>query len=166
MAGLGFEVGVRVEDDAAHVLSTRSADIAVIAVSSYMADQYEHLRLCAEHGVNAVTLSEEALYPWRTSPAMTAELDLIAKRTGVTLTGTGHQDSYWVNLVAMMMGTAHRLRPSPARPAGTSTTTAPRSRTTSASATPRRSSPPGWPAQSARRPSAATCLTPYWPTPA
>jgi 4-hydroxy-tetrahydrodipicolinate reductase len=109
VAGLGFEVGVRVEDDAAHVLSTRSADIAVIAVSSYMADQYEHLRLCAEHGVNAVTLSEEALYPWCTSPAMTAELDLIAKRTGVTLTGTGHQDSYWVNLVAMMMGTAHRI---------------------------------------------------------
>jgi hypothetical protein len=109
VAGLGVTTGVLVEDDADHVLSTRSADIAVIAVSSYMSDQYEHLRRCAEHGVNAVTLSEEALYPWSTSPALTAELDRIAKRTGVTLTGTGHQDSYWVNLVSMVMGTSHRI---------------------------------------------------------
>ena len=28
-----------------------------------MSDMYEHLRLCAEHGVNAVTIAEEALYP-------------------------------------------------------------------------------------------------------
>ncbi len=109
VAGLGFTTGVKVEDDPDHVLSTRSADIAVIAVSSYMTEQYEHLRRCAENGVNAVTLSEEALYPWSTSPALTAELDRIAKRTGVTLTGTGHQDSYWVNLVSMVMGTSHRI---------------------------------------------------------
>jgi hypothetical protein len=109
VAGLGFATGVQVEADANYVLSTRSVDIAVIAVSSYMTDQYEHLRRCAEHGVNAVTLSEEALYPWLTSPALTAELDLIAKRSGVTLTGTGHQDSYWVNLVSMVMGTSHRI---------------------------------------------------------
>ena len=55
-------------NDAAEVLS-RGADIAVIAVNSYMSDAQEQLRLCAEHGINAVTLSEEALYPWETSPA-------------------------------------------------------------------------------------------------
>jgi hypothetical protein len=109
VAGLGFETGVLIEDDPERVLSTRTADIAVIAVSSYMSDQYEHLRACAEHGVNAITLSEEALYPWRTSPRLTAELDLLAKRSGVTLTGSGHQDVYWVNLVSMVMGTAHRI---------------------------------------------------------
>ena len=57
VAGLGFSTGVIVDNDPERVLSTRSADIAVIAVSSYMADQYEHLRVCAEHGVNAITLS-------------------------------------------------------------------------------------------------------------
>jgi hypothetical protein len=109
VADLGFDTGVLVDDDPARVLSTRTADIAVIAVSSYMSDQYEHLRTCAEHGVNAITISEEALYPWNTSPRMTAELDLTAKRHGVTLTGSGHQDTYWVNLVSMVMGTAHRI---------------------------------------------------------
>src|SRR5437763_17070772 len=67
VAGLGQQTGVVVEDDPERVLSTRQADIAVIAVASYMSEMYEHLRLCAEHGVNAVTLSEEALYPRNTS---------------------------------------------------------------------------------------------------
>jgi len=84
-------------------------DIAVIAVASYMTDMYEHLYRCADHGVNAITLSEEALYPWNTSPMQTAELDRLARRNGVTITGTGHQDVYWVNLVSMVLATSHRI---------------------------------------------------------
>lgn len=109
VAGLDTETGVLVEDDPARVLSTRAPDIAVICVASYMSDMYEHLRNCAEHGVNAVTISEEALYPWNTSPMRTAELDALAKEKGVTITGTGHQDVYWVNIVSLLMGTAHRI---------------------------------------------------------
>lgn len=109
LIGLDRNLGVLVTDDAKAALAESGADVAVIAVNSYMSDAVEQLRNCAEAGVNAVTLSEEALYPWNTSPDITAELDAIAKRTGATLTGTGHQDTYWVNIVAMMMGTAHRI---------------------------------------------------------
>jgi 4-hydroxy-tetrahydrodipicolinate reductase len=109
VAGLGFQMGVLIDDDPDRVLASRQADIAVIAVASYMSDMYEHLRRCAAHGVNAVTISEEALYPWNTSPMATAELDRLARQNGVTLTGTGHQDVYWVNLVSMVLATAHRI---------------------------------------------------------
>jgi len=109
VAGLGAATGVIVEDDPDRVLSAREADIAVVAVASYMSDMYEHLYRCAEHGVNAVTISEEALYPWNTSPAQTAELDRVARRNGVTITGTGHQDVYWVNMVSLLLGTCHRI---------------------------------------------------------
>lgn len=109
VAGLGLTTNVEVERDARQVLSTRSADIAVVAVATFIDDMYEHLSLCAEHGVNAVTLSEESLYPWNSSPAQSAELDRLAKRSGVTITGTGHQDAYWVNMVSLLMGTAHRI---------------------------------------------------------
>jgi hypothetical protein len=109
VAGLGYETGVIVEDDPERVLATRQADIAVIAVASYMQDMYEHLHRCAAHGVNAVTISEEALYPWNTSPAQSAELDRVARKNGVTITGTGHQDVYWVNMVALLLGTSHRI---------------------------------------------------------
>jgi 4-hydroxy-tetrahydrodipicolinate reductase len=91
VAGLGRQTGVLVENDPDRVLSTRQADIAVIAVASYMSDMYEHLRCCAEHGVNAVTIAEEALYPWNTAPMATAELDRLARLRGVTLTGTAHR---------------------------------------------------------------------------
>ena len=82
VAGLGYETGVVIENDPEKLLSTRQVDIAVIAVASYMSDMYEHLRLCAEHGVNAVTIAEEALYPWNTSPMQTAELDHLARHNG------------------------------------------------------------------------------------
>lgn len=109
VTNLGFDTGVTISGDAGEVFKRTSPDIAVVAVNSYMADGVEQLRACAEHGVNAVTLGEEALFPWRTSPEITEELDAIAKRTGATLTGTGHQDTYWVNMVALLMGTAHRI---------------------------------------------------------
>ena len=109
VAGLGFPTGVLIDDDPARVLATRQADIAVIAVASYMGDMYEHLRRCAEHGVNAITIAEEALYPWNTAPMAAAELDRLARHNGVTITGTGHQDVYWVNLVSMVLATAHRI---------------------------------------------------------
>jgi 4-hydroxy-tetrahydrodipicolinate reductase len=109
VVGLGYQTGVLIEDDPERVLSTREADIAVIAIASYMPDMHEHLHRCAQHGVNAITISEEALYPWNTSPMQTAELDALARRNGVTITGTGHQDVYWVNLVSMVMATSHRI---------------------------------------------------------
>jgi 4-hydroxy-tetrahydrodipicolinate reductase len=109
VAGLGYETGVIVEDDPERVLSTRQADIAVIAVASYMPDMYEHLHRCASHSVNAITIAEEVLYPWNTSPMQSAELDRLARANGVTITGTGQQDVYWVNLVSMVMATAHRI---------------------------------------------------------
>jgi len=109
VAGLGIQTNVLVEDDPRAVLSSRAADIAVLTVSSYMADMFDHFRVCAETGVNAISLAEESLYPWRTSPNETARLDKLAKVNGVTLTGSGHQDVYWLNLVSLMMGTAHRI---------------------------------------------------------
>jgi hypothetical protein len=109
VAGLGFDTGVVVQGDPERVLGTLKPDIATIAVSSYMDDMYEHLRACAVNGVNAITIAEECLFPWGTSPARTAELDAIAKQTGATLTGSGHQDVYWLNIVTMLMGTAHRI---------------------------------------------------------
>lgn len=109
VAGLDHELGVVIEDDPAKMLSTRTVDIALIAVNSYMNDLHEHLRVCAEHGVNAITIGEEALYSWNTSPILTAELDALAKKNNCTLTGTGQQDTYWVNIVSLMMGTSHHV---------------------------------------------------------
>jgi 4-hydroxy-tetrahydrodipicolinate reductase len=109
VAGLGRELGVTISDNPHLVFEQAKPDIAVIAVTSYLVYAAEQLRIALEHGVNVVTLSEESLYPWGTAPEVAAELDALAKQKGVTVTGTGFQDTFWVNAVALLMGSAHRI---------------------------------------------------------
>ena len=109
VAGLGRTLGVTVQRNADAVLNDANADIAVIAVDSYLTDHAPRLESCARAGTNAITLSEESLYPWLTSPDTTQRLDQLAKENGVTLTGGGCQDAFWLGLVWTLMGAAHRI---------------------------------------------------------
>jgi 4-hydroxy-tetrahydrodipicolinate reductase len=110
VAGLGYPLNVLVEREEDRVLETRAADIAVVAVGSYMADMLPHFRRCLENGLNVITLAEEAVYPWKTAPSIAAELDRLAKAHGVTITASGGQDVFWVNLPTMLSGASHTIR--------------------------------------------------------
>jgi 4-hydroxy-tetrahydrodipicolinate reductase len=109
VAGLGFELGVKVEDDPSAVMSRAAADVAVVAVSSYLETMYDHFRTCLEHGANVVTIEEESFFPWSTAPSLAERLDGIAKRHGVTIMGSGAQDLYWMTLPCALMGAAQRV---------------------------------------------------------
>lgn len=109
VAGLGFETGVIVDRNPERVLAAASADIAVVAVGSSLEAMYEHFERCLSHGVNVVTIEEESFFPWRTAPALAAKLDGVAKAHGVTITGSGQQDIYWMGIVSLLMGAAHRV---------------------------------------------------------
>jgi hypothetical protein len=109
VAGLGFMTGTTVVNEAKSVLEDGSADIAVVAVGSYLKVMDEHFKLCLEHGVNVITIEEESFYPWRTAPALAGELDRVARENGVTITGSGQQDIYWMNIVSLLAGAAHRV---------------------------------------------------------
>ena len=109
IAELGRETGVILGGDADAVLAETKPDLVVLTVASYMEDNEPHVRRCLEAGANVITLSEELLCSWDTSPAETAALDALARDKGVTLTATGHQDGYWVSLIGAFMGTAHTI---------------------------------------------------------
>jgi 4-hydroxy-tetrahydrodipicolinate reductase len=83
--------------------------VVLLATSSFMPEIYDQLALCVGHGANVVTISEEALYPWNSSPTLAAGIDTLAKANSVTVTGGGHQDSFWVHIVSALMGAAHRI---------------------------------------------------------
>lgn len=104
LAGLGRETGIKVKTDADAVLDGTDADIVILALQSYMSDMYKAILECVTRGINVITTSEEALYPWLTAPAITAQLDMLAKKNGCTVTGSGMQDVFWVNLAACAMG--------------------------------------------------------------
>jgi 4-hydroxy-tetrahydrodipicolinate reductase len=107
--GLGRPLGVTIRAEADAVLDDCDPDVVVLAISSYMEDLYPHLERCARRGLNAVSIGEEAFYPWTTSPALTNRLDRLAKETGCTLSGTGMQDVFWCGLVTVLAGACHRI---------------------------------------------------------
>lgn len=107
--GLGRKLGVPIRDDAEAVLDECDADVAILSVSSYMEDMYTNFERCARRGINAISICEEAFYPWTTSPGLTNRLDRLAKDNGCTLTGTGMQDIFWCGLVTLLAGACHRI---------------------------------------------------------
>ena len=109
IAGLGRTTGVKVKRHQDTVLDNCDADIAILALQSYLPDMHKPILECVTRGINVITTSEEALFPWTTSPGITNQLDALAKRTGCTIVGSGMQDVFWVNFPALMAGGVHKI---------------------------------------------------------
>ena len=106
---IGRPTGITVTDNPEQLLATTSTDIAVLATCSSMAELYADASLCLRRGINVVTITEGAFYPWNYDPDMAADLDALAKQHGVTLTATGVQDIFWINAIALLTGVCHRI---------------------------------------------------------
>lgn len=109
VAQLGRTTGIKIRKDTDTVLDGCDADIAILALQSYLPDMHKAILECVSRGINVITTSEEALYPWTTSPTITNQLDILAKRMGCTVVGSGMQDVFWVHLPALMAGGMHRI---------------------------------------------------------
>lgn len=96
--------------DAAQALHEAAPDIVVVTVSTYLDDtQFGIFSTAVRAGAHVITLAEEMLYPFATDNPLARELDTLAREHGVTVTGTGHQDAYWVNLISVLAGSTHDL---------------------------------------------------------
>ena len=109
LCGLNRETGVKVKKSADTVLDNCDADIAVLALQSYLTDMHKPILECVTRGISVITTSEEALFPWTTACDVTNQLDALAKRMGCTVTGSGMQDVFWVNFPACIAGGVHSI---------------------------------------------------------
>lgn len=104
------KTGVIVDNDADKVLDSCRPDVAIITLFSYVPDVFEACVKCLKRGINVITTCEEAIYSWNTSPSLTNQLDAIAKEHNCTITGSGMQDIFWINNVALMAAGCHHIK--------------------------------------------------------
>lgn len=104
-------LGIKVSnvEDVEEVLKETKPDVCIITTKSLLKDIYESVKLCIQLGINVITSSEEAFYPFNSSPKLAKELDDLAKKNNCTITGSGYQDIYWCNLVSVIAGSMHNI---------------------------------------------------------
>ena len=96
-------------DKAEQVFQKANANVCIICTRSLLTELYDSLEMAVQHGVNAITLGEEAFYPWTTSPDLSQKLDTLAKKHNCTITGSGYQDVFGGHLITSVAAASHRI---------------------------------------------------------
>lgn len=104
----GKPTGVIIEktEDMDASLKRLKPDIAIVTTRSLIKELYTELETLAKNHVNVVTICEEAFYPWDSNPVYSKKIDELAKKYGVTITGSGYQDVSWGSMVTALCATA------------------------------------------------------------
>lgn len=104
-----YGVVVQHFDFADSLLEKLKPDICIVSTRSLLQDVKNIMMTCAKYGINVITTSEEAFFPWNSSHTTTRQIDLLAKKTGATISGSGYQDFCYGNLVAALSGCNHKI---------------------------------------------------------
>jgi len=86
--GLDHETGIKVSGDLDRVLDN-DVDVAIHTTSSYLKGASPQIESIVNHGVDVVSSCEELSYPYVVDKQLSEKLDLLAKKHGATVLGTG-----------------------------------------------------------------------------
>jgi 2,4-diaminopentanoate dehydrogenase len=103
VAETGGNLNVAVSDNAAAVLKETAPDVVFLTTSSAFQKIYPQLEQCLEAGANVVSSCEELSYPYWAEPALSADLDRLARTAGATVIGTGVNPGFVMDTWPLVM---------------------------------------------------------------
>tara|TARA_B110000503_G_C7142848_1_gene411666 strand:+ start:825 stop:1883 length:1059 start_codon:yes stop_codon:yes gene_type:complete len=90
--GLEQKIGVIVEDAATADFSKSGADVGICTQSNSLRVDMASYTALMEAGINVISLSMQAYYPFGSDREAAEEIDICARRNNVTFTGSGIHD--------------------------------------------------------------------------
>lgn len=110
VSGLGYKLGVTISDKADEVLDNCEADVAICTLFSTVEDCFPHFMKCLTRGINVITTCEEMTYSWTTASRLANILDKTAQENNCSILGSGMEDVFWVNMVALAAASCHKIK--------------------------------------------------------
>jgi len=102
LIGLDHASGIKVSNDLDSVL-TEDVDAAIHTTSSYLKPAYPQLESIVTHGVDVVSSCEELSYPYVVDRKLSTRLDLLAKKYGASVLGTGINPGFLMDALPIML---------------------------------------------------------------
>jgi len=99
----GDRTDVIIEREIGSVIGPRSADVVLLCTDSFTGKTFDKIRLIVSLGINVVSTAEEMSYPRAKEPDLAAEMDRLARASGVSILGTGINPGLMMDLLAILM---------------------------------------------------------------
>ncbi|MDR3225894.1 MAG: hypothetical protein LBT52_06365 [Clostridiales Family XIII bacterium] len=102
-------VGIAIEKDLASLFERVKPQIAFASFASEISAIEPDFTCCAEHGVNVVTISMDALSPFSVDTKTAERIDAKFKENGVSMLASGIQDAFWSEIGLAAAGACNRV---------------------------------------------------------
>ncbi|MBI3038649.1 NADP-binding protein, partial [bacterium] len=108
--GLSKILGVKVSGSQDGLLKKGNVDLVMHATDSFTRTCFDELKDIIEAGIDVITIAEEMAEPHAQEPELAKEIDMLAKRHGVVVLGTGVNPGFVLDsLIINLTGACHRV---------------------------------------------------------
>ena len=101
--GLDEKTGVALTADLAGMLSSAKPDVVIQATCSKVEQAADEIKTAVRSGANVISIAEEMSYPFYEAPGLSAEIHRLAVENKVTVTGTGINPGFVLDLLVISL---------------------------------------------------------------
>lgn len=96
-------LGITIVPGAAKLLAKPQVQAVVHATSSSLKEVFPQIAECVKARKNVISTCEELSYPWKKYPRLAREIDRLAKKYKVTVTGTGINPGFLMDTLPLVL---------------------------------------------------------------